>query len=95
MHCCVSLEHLLQFESQIPDDQQQLQQICEELRQQIDNLNKQHAELLETERMTIRSKYEIAMEQLQEKYQLEIEHIRRGKHCVVGVNLLSITYILV
>jgi transcription initiation factor IIE alpha subunit len=66
------------LQTELFDTQQQLRQLHDEMRQQIDNLNKQHAEALETERTTIRSNYDLVIEQLQGKHLQEIEQIRKG-----------------
>lgn len=77
MLSCVSIELEL-FKSQLLDSQQRLQQERDEWQQQIDNLNRQQAELLEIERSTIRSSCDLLIEQLQAKHQEEIEHVARG-----------------
>lgn len=78
MLLCVSIEHESKLESRTSDDQQQLQQELDEMRQKIDNLNRQHAESLEIEHTTIRLNHDLLIEQLRLKNQQEIEEIHQG-----------------
>lgn len=63
------------------------------MRQQIDNLNRQHAESLEAECAAIRSNFELLIEELNTKQQQEREQIKKGnhKHCTVLLLYASVT----
>jgi hypothetical protein len=65
---------------QLADAQQQMQRQRDEMRLKIDELNKQHAESLESQHTMIRSNCDLEIDQLQAKFRKEIEQIRRGEH---------------